>query len=359
MRIDFVISNLGSDGAQRVVATLANYFSDKGYKIRIITFREGDRYQLNPTIERVRLHDPIKILDSNLSRAFYRLIKYYNKKSNRPDVISSHIHTMGLVTIPISRLYGIKLIVSEHNNYLATKVTLKRWFLWNVLYKFPEKITILTSFDKTYFEKRSKNVTVMPNPLSFKPTMGLATRNDRTIVVAGNLDRYNHKGFDNLMYIIAGVKKSHSDWKFKIVGDGSEGLKFLQTKAQELGVLDVIEFAGYRSDIKEILQTSEIFMLCSRYEGLPMVLMEAASQGIACIAYDCISGPSEIIQNGVSGILVENQSIDIMIKETNNLIKNRTLREQLSRNSVKNIEKFSIDTIGAKWQQVFDELISI
>ncbi|SIS37071.1 Glycosyltransferase involved in cell wall bisynthesis [Zobellia uliginosa] len=357
MRIDFVISNLGSDGAQRVVATLANYFSEKGHKIRIITFREGDRYQLNPSVERVRLHDTLMIFDSNLVRAAWHLSDFYRKKSNRPDIISSHIHTMGLVTIPISRLYGIKLVVSEHNNFQATKVSLKKRILWDFLYRFPDTVTILTSFDKAFFEKRNKNVIVMPNPLSFEPSLGLEDRSDKTIVVAGNLDRFHHKGFDNLMYIVAGVVKKHADWQFKIVGDGAKGLSILRAKAEELGVAEAIEFAGYRSDIKEILQTSEIFMLCSRYEGLPMVLMEAASQGIACIAYDCISGPSEIIQDGRSGLLVNNQDVDDMVRKTNILIENRTLRKELGQNATKDVEKFSIDKIGQKWQDIFNRLV--
>ncbi|WP_289038249.1 glycosyltransferase family 4 protein [uncultured Zobellia sp.] len=358
MRVDFVISNLGSDGAQRVVATLANYLSENNYKVRIITFREGDRYSLNPSVERIRLHKHLRLFDSNLARAAWHLARFYKKKTNRPDIISSHIHTMGLVTIPISRLYGIKLVVSEHNNYLATKMTPKKWFLWNFLYRFPEKVTILTSFDKVYFDKKSENVEIMPNPLSFEPNLGLRNRTDKTIVLAGNLDRYHHKGFDNLMHIIAGVRERHKDWQFKIVGDGNKGLPILKTKAEKLGVLDAIEFAGYRPDIKEILQTSEIFMLCSRYEGLPMVLLEAASQGITCIAYNCISGPSEIIEDGVSGILVENQNISDMVGKTIGLIEDKELRERLSNNAVKYIEKFSIETIGNRWQEIFKELRS-
>lgn len=353
MRIDFVISNLGSDGAQRVVATLANHFSQLGYAIRIITFREGDRYTLEPQVQRIRLHSKLGLLDSNLSRAAWHLNKFYRKKSNRPDVISSHIHTMGLVTIPISRWYGIKLIVSEHNNYKATKIDFKKWLLWNVLYKLPEGVTILTSFDKEFFSKRNKNVVVMPNPLSFAPSLGLANRNDRTIVLAGNLNRYHHKGFDNLMHIVAGVQKERPDWKFKIVGEGVDGLHLLKNKAEALGVSKNIEFAGYRSDIKEILQTSEVFMLCSRYEGLPMVLMEAASQGIACISYNCTSGPSEIIEDGVSGILVEDQSIPDMVEKTLVLLNDSALRKELGRNAVKHVEKFSIEAIGAKWLQLF------
>ena len=197
----------------------------------------------------------------------------------------------------------------------------------------------------------------MPNPVSFETKSNTAARSNKTIVAAGNLDRYHHKGFDNLIEIVAKVVKKHSDWKFMIIGEGDQGLSFLKNKAKKLGVCDDIIFAGYRSDIQNILQTSEIFMLCSRFEGLPMVLIEAASQGIACIAYDCISGPSEIIEDGITGILVEDQNKDEMAKRTMELIEDETLRKKLGANAVQHIEKFSLEKIGLKWQSLFDELI--
>ncbi len=357
MRIDFILSNFGGDGAQRVVCSLANYFAEKGNIVRIITYRDGDKYRLNENVERIRLHKKLPLFDTNLTRAAVHLFRFYWKKKNRPDVISSHINTMGLVSIPISLLYNIKLVVSEHNNYLAAKMSAKQWFLWNVLYKFPQAVTILTRFDKTYFEKKNKNVRIMPNPLSFEPKRNVAVRDNKTIVAAGNLDRYHHKGFDNLIEIAAKVVQKHSDWKFMIIGSGDQGLAFLKQKAESLGVSNSMIFAGYRSDVQDIMQTSEIFMLSSRFEGLPMVLLEAASQGIACISYDCISGPSEIIEDGVSGILVEDQNKDEMVQQTLALIADENLRKKLGTNAVNYVEKFSCDKIGLKWQQLFDEIL--
>ncbi|WP_149277683.1 glycosyltransferase family 4 protein [Pareuzebyella sediminis] len=357
MKIDFIISNLGGDGAQRVVCSLANYFANNNNKIRIITYREGDKYQLNEKIQRVRLHKKLFLFDNNLVRLMWHLFHFYWNKKNRPDIISSHLDSIGLVTIPISILFGIKIIVSEHNNHLAEKMTISKWILWNILYRFPNAVTILTKFDFNYFSSKNKKVVVMPNPLSFKPNLKSNLRNNRKIIVAGNLNRYYQKGFDNLMEIIHGIIDKLGDWKFMIVGEGDEGLAYLKQKGKKLNILDKVIFAGYRSDIKQILQTSEIFLLCSRYEGLPMVLMEAASQGIACISYDCVSGPSEIIKNGKSGILVENQNKDEMARSIIALIDDEMLRIKLGRNAAYQSKIFSLNKIGAKWQLLFNEVL--
>ena len=77
MKIDFLISNFGGDGAQRVVCSLANYFAEKGNTVRVITYREGDKYTLNKNVERIRLHKKLSFLDSNLTRAFVHLLRFY------------------------------------------------------------------------------------------------------------------------------------------------------------------------------------------------------------------------------------------------------------------------------------------
>ena len=104
------------------------------------------------------------------------------------------------------------------------------------------------------------------------------------------------------------------------------------------------------------MQKSEIFILPSRFEGLPMVLLEALSQGLACVAYDCKTGPSDIIEHGKNGILVEDQNIQIMQQELKKLINNPTLRKELRINGVKSLDKFSIENIGKSWEGLFNEL---
>lgn len=358
MKIDFIIGSLRSGGAERVVSTLANHFAEKGYQVRIITFKEGDRYSLNKNIERLRFHNNLPIFNYALARAFVYLIKFYFFKKNRPDIISSHINLMGLVTIPISKLFGIKIIVSEHNNHVASSKIKMTSLLWKYLYPLADAVTILTSYDYPFFSSKNKKVIVLPNPSSFKPYNGQDGSRENSILAIGDLDKYHHKGFDNLIEIAHGVIKERDDWKFVIVGEGDNGLEFLKNKIKEQGLENNIIFTGFRSDVQDIMHKSSIFMLSSRFEGLPMVLIEAASQGMACIAYDCVSGPSEIIDHNINGLLINDQNKEEMVKNTIMLIDNEVMRTTFSSNAPKSVDKFSIEKIGKKWEDLFFSLIN-
>src|SRR5690606_4152569 len=157
MRIDLIIGSLQGGGAERVVSSLANYFDDIGYEVRIFTFREiEDKYSLNKGIIRKRFHKNLPFLNYALVRALVYLIQFYRFKDNRPDIICSHINSMAGVTIPLAKLYGIKVISSEHSNHKETALNWKKKILWNFLYKYADAITILTKYDLDFFKKRNK-----------------------------------------------------------------------------------------------------------------------------------------------------------------------------------------------------------
>ena len=353
MKIDFIIGRMKSGGAERVVSLLANHLAENGNYVRIITFRDGDDYILHPSVERIRFHNKF-IINSSIVKGFFLLLKFYYNKVNRPDVISSHIDLMGYSTIVPAKLYGIKLVVSEHFNHFNQKVTIPKWFLWNFMYRLPDAITILTKFDLSFFKNKNKNVVVMPNPCSFTPIGNTNSAREKVILAVGNLNRYHHKGFDNLMSIVSETLKRNLDWKLKIVGDGEVGKNLLKSEALRLGIENQVIFTGYRADVKEIMANSEIFILSSRHEGLPMVLIEAVSQGMACISYDCISGPSDIIENNVNGILVSDQNIEEMTTKLNDLVLDKNLRESLRLQTVGSLDKFSMENVGKKWTKLFN-----
>lgn len=358
MKIDFIIGSLQGGGAERVVSTLANYFAKEGHKVRIITFRERqDVYELHKNVHRIRYHKKLIFFDYALMRALVYLFGFYRIKANRPDIISSHVNLMGLVTIPLSKLFKIKVTVSEHTNHNSGPINFPKWFLWNVLYRYPDAVTILTSYDKIFFEEKNKNVVIMPNPCSF-PKYSISAKRDKIILAVGDLNRYHVKGFDNLLKVASKVVKEYPDWKFMIVGGGDDGLKFLQQKTKELNLEKNVVFAGFRKDVQQLMQSSSIFMLTSRYEGLPMGLMEASSQGMACIGFDCVSGPSDIIKDGHDGFLVKDQDITEMIKKTSLLIEDEMLRINFSKNAIQSSTKYSVENIGKKWLNLFIEIIS-
>ena len=221
------------------------------------------------------------------------------------------------------------------------------------MYRFPDAITILTKFDLSFFKNKNKNVVVMPNPCSFSPIGNINSTREKVILAVGNLNRYHHKGFDNLMNIVSETLKQNIDWKLKIVGDGDIGKSLLMNEAKRLGIENQIILTGFRADVKDIMASSEIFILSSRHEGLPMVLIEAVSQGMACISYDCISGPSDIIENNVNGILVSDQNIEEMTAKLNELVIDKNLRESLRIRTIGSLDKFSMENVGEKWTKLF------
>lgn len=348
---------MGAGGAERVVALLGNYLNDHGYDVTIITFQGEDAYTLNEGVKRLRLHKH-PLFRSVVFNGFWSLGYHYLKKKNRPDIINSHIDTLGFLTIPIAKLFGLKIIVSEHNNHLANH-SIAQKFLWSVLYPLCDAVTILTKFDLDYFRKRNKKVVVMPNPCTFKPIpqKTAAAGREKEILLIGGLNRFHQKGFDNFIPIAAEVLRQNPDWIIRLAGAGAYGLEVLQKQVDTLGINERFEFLGLRDDVSQLLRKASIFVLPSRYEGLPMVLLEAMSQGAACIAYDCVSGPADIITHNENGILIESQNHEAMTEGICQLIRDESLRRKLHLNAPEAVASFSLPTIGQKWEKLLDELL--
>lgn len=354
---------MSGGGAERVVSLLANHLSEKGYSVRIITFTGSDNYELNKNIKRIKLHKH-PLFHSVTLNGFFSLLNFYRKAENRPDFISSHINMLAYMTIPVAKIYGIKIIISEHINHSLNNTPIKR-FLRNYIYPYANAITILTKYDIPYFKERHKNVWLLPNPSTFNPVTDLELQENnnntekspkKVILAIGDLNRYHHKGFDNLIDIANNVLKEKDDWVLKIVGGGDEGLAMLKEKIKLYGLENNIIFTGFRTDVKHLIRSSEIFILPSRFEGLPMTLLEAMSQGACCISYDCVSGPSDIITHQIDGLLISDQNKDAMTAELIKLMSDSELRKKLSYNAPSALDKFSIENIGNRWISLLESL---
>lgn len=355
MKIDFIISGLNPGGAERVMVLLVNHFANHGHEVSLVSLNEGDAYEVSDLVNRQKLHHgSIKF---GRIRGLVNLIKYYGERKNRPDVIISFITLMNLLAILVAKMYNIPIIVSEHNSHLRSQKP--KWlcnFTRTFLYPRANYVTVLTSFDLPYYNKKGCNTIVMPNPVTFSPVDKLPKSRKKNILAVGSLDRYYHKGFDNLISFIKPVLENHPEWSLKIIGGGTQGKDFLTGLVKSNNLTDRVIFTGQINNVKELMLESEIFILPSRFEGLPMVLLEAMSQGMACIAYDCKTGPSEMINNNVNGLLVEDQNEEEMKKGLNRLIRSETLRNELGKNAIKSLEKFSIENITLIWEQLFQDI---
>ena len=354
MKIDFIVSSLRIGGAERVLVTLTDLFTEKGLNVRVNTFLPHMDFQLDSSVAYNNLNtSTIKI---QTIRYLYELFKFYKKKENRPDVVISFMTQTSLSSIIICKIFGIKVIACEHTNHLrtSTNVNLVR-FTRKYIYRCADAITILTKFDFPYYRKINKRVVVMPNPNSFKIPETNILR-EKTILAVGNLDKYKVKGFDNLISLIRTPLKNHPNWKLKIAGSGEQGMKHLKKLAKNEDVENQIEFLGHCHDIADLMNQSSIFVLSSRMEGLPMALIEAMSQGMACIAFDCISGPSDIISNEENGLLIKNQDLDDMQVALCRLMNDKELRIRFGQNAMKITKRYSPENIYKKWCTLLNRL---
>ena len=350
MKLDFLVNSLVAGGAERVLILLANYFDQKGHEVRIITFNEPEVFSANESIERIRLHHGK--IKNHMIRSTKNLFGFYSKKSNRPDILLPFMTETNLIGIIVGRYYKIKVVAAEHNNHLK-KIGWIGNFTRNQGYKYTNALTVLTGFDETFYKAKKVNVSVMPNPSTFPIYKEESRNRDKTIITVGDLNRYHHKGFDNMIPIVAPVLKNNPDWKLRMVGSGDDGMKLLKALVNEHDIADQVIFEGYSNKVAELMREAEIYLMTSRFEGLPMVLLEAMSQGMACISFDCTTGPSDIITHNVDGIIVEDQNFEAMTTQLDALVKDSDLRLKLSKEAIKALDRYKIEAIYQNYMDIF------
>lgn len=361
MKIEFISSSLRGGGAERVLALMVNSLAkNTEYEISLITLSDGKTvYNLDPHIKRVKLKQS-KLIPTHTLRSIVNLCRYYIKKNHRPDIIVSFITSTNFITIIVAKIFSIKIIAQEHISHLGSKkgTSLINNLTRKHLYKKADLITVLTSFDVPFYTKYGAKAYVMPNPCSFKPITDNSHQREKIILAVGNLNRYHHKGFDNLINLMVPILNKYPDWKLKIVGSGDDGLNHLTELAEKNNISDKIIFTGFMNNISELMHESSIFVLSSRFEGLPMVLLEALSQGMACISFNCVTGPSDIIKNHENGILIEDQNIEKMQQGLCDLIDNEELRNKLSHAGIKSLNKYDISVVTERYEALFNMLAS-
>jgi glycosyltransferase involved in cell wall biosynthesis len=271
-----------------------------------------------------------------------------------PDFVISFISAMNALVLLSMIGLSIPVIASEHYTF-KKKHSSGEWFRRFFINRMAYKVTVLTKSDKEIIGSKLKNIVVMPNPLSFKLKNDIDFIREKTVLAVGRIDRWYGKGFDTLIKIWSKIILTYPDWKLNIVGGGSnENIKILNDNfISEYDCGSSVTLLGFHKEIDRLMQRSAIFVLASRYEGLPMALLEAMSQGCACVSFDCPSGPSEILENGQSGLLVKDQDEEAMLKAIELLIQDKNLRERFSLNGQKAAKAFEADKIVDYWESLF------
>jgi glycosyltransferase involved in cell wall biosynthesis len=219
-----------------------------------------------------------------------------------------------------------------------------------------DAIVVLTGDDaRDYRDELNGSATRVEQIPNALPELGGGTSalEEKAVVAAGRLT--GQKGFDLLIRAFAQVVPERPDWELRIYGDGSQRAE-LERLIAELGLNGSVRLMGATSDIGEELARASVFALSSRFEGFGMVLVEAMSKGVPVVSFDCPRGPSEIVDDGVDGVLVPNGDVDALASALVELTGDEQRRRSLGAAGLEKSRRYEIGAIGARWDALLAEL---
>jgi glycosyltransferase involved in cell wall biosynthesis len=175
----------------------------------------------------------------------------------------------------------------------------------------------------------------------------------KNIISVGRIS--SEKGFDLAVEAANHVFNKHRDWQWHIYGDGPDYEK-IDKKIKDYGLQNNFILKGFTNSVREKYKNYSIYVLPSYREGLPVAMLEAKCNMLPLVSFDCATGPSEIINDGVDGYLIECYNVEKMAEKICDLIKDASLREEFSKKSKNNLYKFAKDNILSKWINLIDNL---
>jgi GalNAc-alpha-(1->4)-GalNAc-alpha-(1->3)-diNAcBac-PP-undecaprenol alpha-1,4-N-acetyl-D-galactosaminyltransferase len=253
---------------------------------------------------------------------------------------------------------NIPTIVSEHI-YPGRTDANKIWqFIIKRAYRYADLVTVLTQNALPFYpETKGYRTIVMPNPI-MKPDPVVATKrllSAPSLIAIGRL--HPQKGFDLLLKAFHRIQAKYPDWQITILGEGPMRSE-LERLRSELKLTDRVHLPGLVTNVPEYLQQADIFVMPSRFEGFPMALCEAMAAGLPVLAADCLSGPSEIVDKGVNGILVKTENVDALAMGLEALMSDPAKRQQLARKAPEILDRFGLEQVMGIWQTAIDRVIA-
>ena len=244
---------------------------------------------------------------------------------------------------------GVKLVLQEHLHLGRAGPSLRR--LYRRWYPRAALVTTLTRVDaERYRELLGPLVPVLalPNP-AVAPSGSRGDGRLPVVVAAGRLSR--QKGFDLLIRAWVRVHRAHPTWTLQIYGAGPRRPR-LARMIESRGLASSVRLEGFTPDLQERLAEAGVFVLSSRFEGFPMVLIEAMSAGTPVVAYDCPTGPAELVTDDVDGLLVQPQSVSGLAEALSRLLADPAQRQRLGDAGRARVAELALDRVAARWEHV-------
>lgn len=369
-----ILGTFNSGGMERVLANKANYLAQLGFEVTIITSDQDNRkpyFDLDPRINQIDLG--INYTENNNSGLLKKLFAYPKKQALHKKKLEEHLKsikpniTISLFDHEVDLLPkiddGSKKIVEIHFSRFK-RMQYGRTGIWRLIDQFRSKrdlrivqeydrFVVLTEEDKAYWGE-IPNIVVIPNANSFQIQEKSSLDSQKVIAVG----RYDYqKRFEDLIESWKIVQQKEPNWQLNIYGKGPEKDALQQLIDNSL-LNDSVFLREPVRDIDKKYSESSMIVMTSRYEGLPMALLEGQAAGLPMVSYACKCGPRDIIKEGVNGFLLEEGDKEGVANKILTIIKDKELRDEMGRNSFEMSKNFSEEVVMNKWIQLFNQTLA-
>lgn len=373
MKIIYCINGTyNSGGMERVLMNKTNYLADVlNYEVLIITTEQKGRKNFFTFSPKIRFIDLEINYDDDINQnLLWRILIKYKKKKKHKRLLTDILNQekanicVSMFDRDADFLFQIKdgskkilefhfsryLKVIEAKSRLMKIIQKIRTYDWKRFASKYDAFVVLTEEDKLAWGNM-QNIHVINNPLNAIPEES-STLVKKRVLSLGRLTY--QKGFDLLIKAWKEVHASCPEWELYIFGNGPEEQSLLKL-CSSLGLKNCISINKATPKPEKEFLNSSLYVMSSRYEGLPMVLLEALSYGLPIISFQCPCGPKDIIQNEF-GSLIKNEDTEKMAESIIEWIQDKNKRLSAGRSAKKAAQKFKIDYIMKKWIKLFNSL---
>lgn len=371
-------------GIERIISMKANFLAEynygNNYSVTIITTGQGNNptfYQFSSKIKFIDLdinYDEI-VYYPFLKRTWIRRKKRIEHKKRLEKVLKEIAADIVISTFTHDAAFlpsikdGSKKILEFHfsKGYKLRRAATENWsFIFRLAYGYlslreernvPPKydaFVVLTKEDQEAWKTIRKDTISIPNIIPLLSDER-SSKNNKIVIAVGRLD--NQKGFDRLIDLWGLIKKDTPDWSLHIFGTGEDKDK-LQEQIKKKQLQGQIHIFPPEKNIAKRYAESSIFVMTSRFEGFPMVLLEAMSFGLPSVSYLFKCGPRDAIEDGVNGFLVKEGDKQLFAEKVITLMKDEDLRKRMGNKAAEATQKYTYDNIMQKWIELFQKVLT-
>lgn len=361
-KIAFFIGSLQKGGAERVFVNLADFFSQSGYEVTIVTqYKRENEYAYSEGIHREYSELSEKELTGSRIRNFFRRFKKLRRiwKRVRPDLILSCIGKNNFMAVATSFFMPQKVVVSVVGAPAEEYYTGAMRFLAKTLFLKADGIVLQTTdagnFFPGYIRKKAVILQNSLNPIFIRKRFEGVR--DKLIVAVGRLD--DNKNHAMLIKAFSKIRNEFPEYKLVIYGEG-ESREKLETLVREQNLTDKVSLPGITADVAGSIERAALFVLSSNTEGMPNALIEAMALGLTVISTDCpCGGPKELITPGENGLLIPVGDADALAAAMRQVLGDPELAEKMGKNAALLQERMSPEVTNQSWKEYFEKVMKV